>query len=41
MMRYAFFPGCVLEGAAAEAGTATLKVAAALDIGLVELPGWT
>jgi len=41
MMRYAFFPGCVLEGAAAEAGSATLKVAAALDIGLVELPGWT
>lgn len=41
MMRYAFFPGCVLEGAAAEARTATLRVARALDIELVELPGWT
>jgi succinate dehydrogenase / fumarate reductase cytochrome b subunit len=41
MMRYAFFPGCVLEGAAAEALTATQTVARALDIELVELPGWT
>jgi len=40
-MRYAFFPGCVLEGAAAEAREATVKVARALDIELVELPGWT
>lgn len=40
-MRYAFFPGCVLEGAAKEAYTATLKVAQALDIELVELNGWT
>lgn len=41
MMRYAFFPGCVLDGAAAEAREATVKVARALDIELVELPGWT
>ena len=40
-MKYAFFPGCVLEGAAKEAHTATVKVAAALDIELVELEGWT
>lgn len=41
MMRYAFFPGCVLDGAAAEAREATVKVARALGIELVELPGWT
>jgi succinate dehydrogenase / fumarate reductase cytochrome b subunit len=41
MMRYAFFPGCVLEGAASEAREATVRVARALDIELVELPGWT
>ncbi len=41
MMRYAFFPGCVLDGAAAEAREATVRVARALDIELVELPGWT
>jgi succinate dehydrogenase / fumarate reductase cytochrome b subunit len=40
-MRYAFFPGCVLEGAAKEAYTATVKVAEVLGIELVELTGWT
>jgi succinate dehydrogenase / fumarate reductase, cytochrome b subunit len=40
-MKYAFFPGCVLEGAAKEAHTATVKVAAVLGIELVELEGWT
>lgn len=40
-MRYAFFPGCVLEGAAKEAYTATVRVAEALGIELVELEGWT
>lgn len=40
-MKYAFFPGCVLEGAAKEAHAATLKVAEALNIELVELEGWT
>lgn len=41
MMRYAFFPGCVLEGAAAEAREATVAVCRALGIELVELTGWT
>lgn len=41
MMRYAFFPGCVLEGAASEAYQATVRVCRALGIELVELPGWT
>ena len=40
-MKYAFFPGCVLEGASKEAHIATMKVAAALGIELVEIPGWT
>lgn len=40
-MKYAFFPGCVLEGAASEAYEATVKVAKALGIELVEIPGWT
>lgn len=40
-MKYAFFPGCVLEGASQEAYTATVKVAKALGIELVEIPGWT
>jgi succinate dehydrogenase / fumarate reductase cytochrome b subunit len=41
MMRYAFFPGCVLEGAASEAREATVRIARSLGIELVELPGWT
>ncbi|MBP2636137.1 MAG: sdhE 2 [Firmicutes bacterium] len=39
-MKYAFFPGCVLEGAAKENYIATTKVAKALGIELVEIPGW-
>jgi succinate dehydrogenase / fumarate reductase, cytochrome b subunit len=40
-MKYAFFPGCVLEGASQEAYMATMKVAEALGIELTEIPGWT
>ncbi|HBS61107.1 MAG TPA: heterodisulfide reductase subunit B, partial [Firmicutes bacterium] len=40
-MNYAFFPGCVLEGAAKEAWQATLKVAGVLGIQLTEIEGWT
>jgi succinate dehydrogenase / fumarate reductase, cytochrome b subunit len=40
-MKYGFFPGCVLEGAAKEAYTATIRVAQELGIELVELSGWT
>lgn len=40
-MKYAFFPGCTLEGAAKEALTSTQKIAEALGIELVELEGWT
>lgn len=40
-MKYAFFPGCVLRGAASEAFSATVKVTEALDIELVEIPNWT
>ncbi|GAV23066.1 CoB--CoM heterodisulfide reductase iron-sulfur subunit B family protein [Carboxydothermus pertinax] len=40
-MKYAFFPGCVLQGASEEAYAATMKVADALGIELVEIPGWT
>ena len=39
--RYAFFPGCVLTKAAAEANTAIRAVAKALGVELVELPGWS
>lgn len=40
-MKYAFFPGCVLEGAAKENYLATTAVAKTLGIELVEIPGWT
>lgn len=40
-MKYAFFPGCVLEGASKENYIAVTAVAKALDIELVEIPGWT
>lgn len=40
-MKYAFFPGCTLEAAAAELKTSTIKVAEALGIELVEIDGWT
>ena len=39
--RYAFFPGCVLTKAAAEAQTAIQAVAKELAIELVEIPGWS
>lgn len=40
-LKYAFFPGCTLESAANEVKISTLKVAEALGIELVEIPGWT
>lgn len=40
-MRYAFFPGCTLEAAAAESMTSTLKVADTLGISLTEIDDWT
>lgn len=40
-MKYALFPGCVLEGAAREAYIATLKVAEVLGLQLTEIEGWT
>jgi succinate dehydrogenase / fumarate reductase cytochrome b subunit len=40
-MKYAFFPGCVLEGAAKENYLATTAVARTLGIELLEIPGWT
>lgn len=40
-MRYAFFPGCTLEGAAQEDLTATRAIAQVLGIELLELDGWT
>lgn len=40
-MKYALFPGCVLEGAAKESYMALKKVAPALDLELVEIPNWT
>ena len=40
-MKYAFFPGCVRDAAAKEAYIATDRIAKALDIELVEIPGWT
>ena len=40
-MRYAFFPGCVLEGASKEDYMATMAVAKKLGIELIEINGWT
>ena len=40
-MKYAFFPGCVLESAAKEDYLATVAVAKQLGIELEELDGWT
>lgn len=40
-MKYAFFPGCVLKGAAAEAYASMMKVSEALGIELIEIPEWT
>lgn len=41
IMKYAFFPGCVLKGAAAEAYTSMQKVCERLGIELVEIENWT
>ena len=41
MMKYAFFPGCVLKGAAAEAYTSMTKVCEKLGIELTEITNWT
>ena len=40
-MKYAFFPGCVLKGAAAEAYTSMQKVCEKIGIELVEIENWT
>ncbi len=41
-MRYAFFPGCVLKGFAAEAYDATMEVGVRLGgMELIEIPGWS
>lgn len=40
-LKYAFFPGCTLESAAKEVKMSTMKVAEALGIELIEIPGWT
>lgn len=40
-MKYALFPGCVLDAAAKEVAMATAGVARALGLELVEIPGWT
>ena len=39
-MKYAFYPGCSLEGTARDFGVSTLAVAARLGIELEEIPGW-
>ena len=40
-MKYAFFPGCVLKGAAAEAYTSMQRVCEKIGIELVEIENWT
>jgi len=40
-MQFAFFPGCVLKGAAAEAYTSLTKVCDRLGIEFTEIPNWT
>ena len=40
-MKYAFFPGCVLEGASKEDYLATVAVAKKLGIEIREIDGWT
>lgn len=40
-LRYAFFPGCTLESAAAELKTATVKTCVALGIEIKEIDGWS
>ncbi len=40
-MKFAFFPGCVLKGAAAEAYSSMMKVCERIGIELEEIPNWT
>ncbi len=40
MMKYAFYPGCSMEGTAADYRLSTLAVARALGIELPEIPDW-
>ena len=40
-MKYALFPGCVLEGAAAEAYTSLKKVCEAIGLEIEEIQNWT
>lgn len=40
-MKYALFPGCVLDGAAAEAYTSLKKVCEKIDLEIEEIPNWT
>lgn len=40
-LKYALFPGCVLQGAAAEAMTSLKKVCEILNIDIEEMPDWT
>lgn len=40
-LRYAFFPGCTLESAAAELKVSTERTCKKLGIELVEIEGWT
>lgn len=40
-MKYALFPGCVLEGTAVEAYTSLKAVCEKLGIGIEEIPNWT
>lgn len=41
IMKYAFFPGCVLKDTASELMISTKKIAEVLGIELVEIDGWT
>jgi heterodisulfide reductase subunit B len=40
-MKYAYYPGCSLEGTAVDYNESTLALAEALGIELVEVPGWS
>ncbi len=40
-MKFALFPGCVLDGAAAEAYTSLKKTCEKLEIEITEIPNWT
>jgi heterodisulfide reductase subunit B len=40
-MKYAYYPGCSLEGMAVDYNESTLAIAEVLGIELVEVPGWS